>query len=73
MSFGIRLAQEPSLHEVDRALGKLRNEKAPGNSNIFPEMVKAGRGNEFFKEMLLDLISSVWQGQTFSRHGWILY
>ena len=26
-----------------------------------PEMVKAGRVNENFKEILLDVISSVWQ------------
>ena len=73
---GIRqchMAQERSLHEVDRALGKLRNGKAPGRSNILPEMVKAGRGNEYFKEMLLDLISSVWQEQRFSWCGWMLY
>ena len=62
MSYGIRLAQEPSLHEVDRALGKLRNGKAPGSTNILPEMVKAGRGNEYFKQMLLDLESKLsWQ------------
>ena len=73
MSYGIILAQEPSLHEVDRALGKLRNGKAPGSSNILPEMVKVGKSNEYFKEMLLDLISSVWQGQRFSRRGWMLY
>ena len=33
------LAQKPSLRELTKALGKLKNRKAGGSSNILPEMV----------------------------------
>ena len=36
------LGTVPTLAEVVKALGKLKNGKAPGSSNILPEMLKAG-------------------------------
>ena len=42
------LGQPPT---VRRALGKLRNGKAPGSSNILLEMVKVGKCIEQFLEM----------------------
>ena len=41
-------------------LGKLKNGKAAGFSNILPEMLKAGAGSEDFMGMLTDLMSAVW-------------
>ena len=55
------LGHPPTKSEVRRALGKLKNGKAPGSSNILPEIVKAGRCNEEFVEMVWDVVSSVWQ------------
>jgi len=46
----------PTPKKVGRELGKLRNGKAAGNSNILPEMLKVGARNEDFVSMLTDLI-----------------
>ena len=47
--------------EVKRALGKLKNGKAPGSSCILPEMLRVGKDNEDFVGMLQDLLTSVWE------------
>ena len=39
----------------------MKNGKAPGCSEILPEMVKAGRENSEFVEMIWDVVKSVWQ------------
>ena len=36
------LSKNPSSAEVVKATGKLKNGKAPGSSDIFPEMLKVG-------------------------------
>ena len=36
------IAGKPTVREVKKALGKLKNGKAAGFSNILPEMLKAG-------------------------------
>ena len=51
----------PTSREVEKALGKLRNGKAAGKSNILPEMLKAGRSNEDFVDMLTSLVVTVWE------------
>ena len=48
-------------------MGKLRNGKAAGSSNILPEMIKTACGNEKFRELLLDLIHTVWEESRVSR------
>ena len=55
------LAREPSRRELTKALGKLRNGKAAGSSNILPEMIKTACNNEEFRELLLDLVHTVWE------------
>ena len=55
------LSSTPNALEVAKALGKLKNGKAPGSSNILPEMVKAGKGNSEFVEILLDVMRTAWQ------------
>ena len=52
------LAEEPLLTEVTKALSKLKNGKAPGSSDIVPEMLKVRRGDDKFIGMLWDLIVS---------------
>ena len=42
--------------KVKMALGKLKNGKAAGYSNILPEMLKAGARNKDFVSMLMELI-----------------
>ena len=42
-------------------MGKLRNGKAAGSSNIMPGMIKTACGNEEFMELLLDLVHAVWE------------
>ena len=51
----------PTEEELLKAIGKLRNGKAGGESSIFPEMVKvACIGDEFVKR-LLELVLDVWK------------
>lgn len=55
------LANTPSLLEITRALGQLKNGKAAGISGILPEMLKAGRKNKEFVGMIMDLVRSTWE------------
>ena len=43
------LGQVLTVHEVARALGKLKNGKAPGSSSILPDMLKVGRKDTNFE------------------------
>ena len=63
------LADEPKSAEVAKALGKLRNGKAAGTSNILPEILKVGAQNEDFVCMLTDLLSVVWEERCIP-HEW---
>ena len=47
--------------DVRRVLSKLKNGKTAGSSGILPEMLKVGRKYGDFVEMLMDLLSEVWQ------------
>ena len=64
------IGKPPTKNEVRRTLGKLRNSKAPGSSNILPVMVKAGRCNEQFLEMAWDVVTSVWHERTVPKE-WV--
>ena len=55
------LGSIPQSKEVEKALSKLKNGKAAGNSNILPEMLKVSRRNEDFVGMFTDLVSAVWE------------
>ncbi len=55
------LADKLTVHKVKRILGKLKNGKAAGHSDIIPDMLKAGARNEDFVYMLTDLLSAVWE------------
>ncbi len=44
----------PGRTEVARALGKMKNGKASGSSNILPEMAKDEKNNLNFLDMLVD-------------------
>ena len=44
--------------ETSTRLSKLKNGKAPGSSDIVPEMLKVRRGDDKFIGMLWDLIVS---------------
>ena len=55
------LADKPTAREVKSALGKLKNGKAAGYSNILPEMLKAGARSEDFVSMLTELMCAVWE------------
>jgi len=52
------MGRPPGNEEVQRALTSLKNEKSPGRSHIWPEMMKVGRHNVDFIEMVLDVLSS---------------
>ena len=41
----VTLGRVPSRREVIKAFGELKNGKAPGNSDILPEMLKVGKKN----------------------------
>ena len=47
----------PTSAEVAKALGKLKNGKAPGSSNILPEMLKV----EEFTGMIADHVHRIWE------------
>ena len=52
-----------------RTLGKLKNGKAEGYSNILPKMFKAGTRNEDFVSMLMKLMRAVWENRCVP-HEW---
>ena len=60
------IAGKPTAKEV-KSLGKLKNSKAAGYSNILPEMLKAGTGSEDFVCMLTDMMSAVWEDRCVSQ------
>ena len=55
------LERKPSKRELERALGKLKNGKAGGRSNILPEMLKAACEEEDFLDLLLVLVHTAWE------------
>ena len=55
------LGTVPTSAEVAKALGKLKNGKAPGSFNILPEMLKAGGRVEEFTAMIADLVHIIWE------------
>ena len=55
------LGSIPEIKDIEKALGKLKNGKAAGKSNILPEMLEVGERKEDFLSMLTDLVSTVWK------------
>ena len=49
----------PTSAEVAKTLEKLKNGKAPDNSNILPEMLKAGGRVEESTGMIADLVHGI--------------
>ncbi len=60
---GVRadMTAPPSEEELERALGKLKNGKAGGESGIIPEMLKAACESSEFFELLTELVEDVWK------------
>ena len=61
------LGPVPTSTEVAKALGKLKNGKAPGSSNIFTKMLKAGRRVDEFTGMIADLVHRIWEERRVSK------
>ena len=57
----VELESPPCKLEIVGALGKLRNGKAFGASNILSAMLKAEKDNKLFVQMTQDLMKSVWE------------
>ena len=59
----MQMAELPTRtrEELEEAIGKLKNGKAGGKSNILPEMIRAACCEEEFLEMLLELVHQVWK------------
>ena len=55
------LGSIPTARRVARALGKLKNGKAPASSNVLPEMLKVAMKNGEFGQMVLNLVKAVWK------------
>ena len=55
------LAESPTKAKLASALKKLKNGKAPCSSSILPEMVKAGRCDQDYIDMLWDVVGTAWQ------------
>ena len=63
------LGSVPTAREVTQALGKLKNGKAPGSSNVLPEMLKVAMKDREFGQMVLDLVKAVWKDKCVPRVG----
>ena len=59
-----QLAEIPSMEELVRAIGKLKNGKAGGSSGIWPELLKVACQNPGFMDRLLDLVHTTWKEQS---------
>ena len=46
-----------------KALGQLKNEKAPASSDILPGMLKVGKNNTDFVGMQKDLFQVAWESE----------
>ena len=57
------LGSIPTGREVTRALEKLKNGKAPGSSNVLPEMLEVAIKNGKFGQMVLDLVKAFLKGK----------
>ena len=55
------LGKTPPSAEMAKALGMLKNGKAPGSSDILPEMLKVGHRNEDFMRLIVNLVEAVWK------------
>ena len=55
------LAEQPTMSELTTAGGKLKNGKAGGATGVLPEMVKAGCSEDYFLNMMLDLVQTSWK------------
>ena len=55
------LAELPTMEELMKAIGKVKNGKAAGSSGILPEMIKEACSDVTFLELLLDMIQTAWK------------
>ena len=55
------MEEPPTGDELRAAVAKLGHGKAPGESGILPEMVKAACRNDEFLSLLLDLVHNIWR------------
>ena len=55
------LGTVPTSVEVAKVLGKLKNGKAPGSSNILPEMLQAGGRVDEFTAIISDRVHRIWK------------
>ena len=60
----------PTREELEKAVGKLKNGKAGGNSKILPEMVKVAWHDDEFADVLMELVHDVWRQQRVSK-DWV--
>ena len=64
------IGKTPSLAEVAKALGMLKNGKAPGSSDVLPEMLKMGCRNEDFMRLIVNMVEAVWKEKKVLQ-GWV--
>ena len=56
-----RMAELPTMEELILAVGRIKPGKAGGSSGILPEMLKASCCDEEFRDLLLNLVQTVWR------------
>ena len=61
----------PTEDELIGAIAKLKSGKAPGQSGILPEMIKAASCNSDFLGLLLDLMHTVWRESKVVPRDWV--
>ena len=61
------LGKIQSSAEMAKALGKLKNGKAPGSSDILPKMLKLGCRNEDFMRLIVNMVETAWKEKRVSQ------
>lgn len=70
--FQHQLAEIPTMDELVKAIGKVKNGKAGGSSGILPEMIKEACNDTTFFELILDITQTAWKEVKYHRVGQML-
>lgn len=61
------MVHEPTIEEVEFVVGRMSNNRAPGEDEVISELIKVGGAN--LLAAMHTLIVMVWETETMPRHG----